>query len=121
MEYHSESGTESETGHYTLSTLDQIYSILHVQFPMPNTFPKPYLTLNEVIDNALDHVWSQNIAKNPDEALCYIINHFNIKKVSQSIQCYPEYSFKQVYYLIYIDTPQYTCLQYLISLALKNL
>ena len=85
-EYHSESGTESETGHFTLSNADQRDSILNVWFPMPSTFPKPYLTLNKVLDNALGHTWNQNIAKDPDEALCYIINHFNIKVISQSIQ-----------------------------------
>ena len=53
-EYHSESGTESEIGDYTLSNPDQKDTILHVWFPMPYTFPKPYLTLQEVIDNASD-------------------------------------------------------------------
>ena len=84
-EYHSESGTESETGQFTLSNADQRNSFLNVQFPMPYTFPKPYLTLSEVLDNASDHERNQNIAKDPDEALSYIINHFNINTVSQSI------------------------------------
>ena len=104
MEYHSKSGTELETGEYTLFTPDKRDSILHVWFPMPYTFPKPYLTLNEVLDNTLDHVWNQNIAKDPDEALRYIINHFNINKVSQSTRQYPDYSFEQVYYSTYVDT-----------------
>ena len=120
-EFHPESGAESETGHYTLSTLDQRNSILHVQFPMPYTFPKPYLMLNEVLDNTSDHKWNQNIAKDPDEALCCIINHCNIDIVSQSIQRSPEYLFEQVYYSTYIDTSQFTRLQYLISLASRNL
>ena len=120
-EYHSKSGTESEKGDYTLSTLDQRNSILHVRFPMPYTFPKPYLTLNEVLDNTSDHEQKQNIAEDPDEALCYIINHFNIEIVSQSIQRFPEYSFEQVYYLTYIDITRYPRLQCLIDLAAKNL
>ena len=86
MEFHSESGIESETGDYTLSNMDQRDSILNVQFPMPLTFPKPYLTLKEVLDNASDHVQNQNITEDPDEALRYIINHFNIKIISQSIR-----------------------------------
>ena len=85
-EYHSESGTESETGDFTLSNMDQRDSILNVWFPMPLTFPKPYLTLNEVLDNTLDHVQNKNITEDPDEALRYIINHFNIDIVSQSIR-----------------------------------
>ena len=123
MEYHSESGAESETGDYTLSNMDQRDSILNVWFPMPLTFPKPYLTLNEVImlDNTLPYIWSQNIAKDPDEALCYIITHFNIDTVSQSIHKFPEYTFKQVYHLTYINTSRYPHHQCLIDLATKNL
>ena len=71
---------------------------------MPYTFPKPYLTLREVLDNTLDHTWNKNIAEDPDEALRYIINHFNIDIVSQLIRKFPEFSFEQVYYLTYIDT-----------------
>ena len=86
MEYHSESGTESETGDYTLSTPDQKDTILHVQFPMLYTFPKLYLTLQEVIDNASDQEQNPNMEEDPDEALHYIINHFNVDVVSNSIQ-----------------------------------
>ena len=66
-EFHSESGTESEEGNYTLSNPDQKDSILHVRFPMPYTFPKPYLTLQEVIDNASDQ--TRNKEENPDEEI----------------------------------------------------
>ena len=123
-EYHSESGIELETGDYTLSNADQRDSFLNVRFPMPYTFPKPYLTLNEVeskLDNTLSHVWNIDIAEDPDEALSYIINHFNIDTVSQSIRKFPEYAFEPVYYLTYIDTTRYTRLQRLINLAAKNL
>ena len=104
MEYHSESRTESETGDYTLSTLDQKDTILHVWFPMPYTFPKLYLTLQEVIDNASEQERNPNIEKNPDEALRYIINHFNIDVLSESIRHSPYHSLEQVYYLTYIET-----------------
>ena len=105
-EYHLESGNESETGDYTLSGLDQWNSILHVRFPMPYTFPKPYLTLNEVLkfDDTSDHVRNTIIAEDPDEALRYIINHFNIDEVIKSICKLPDYSFEQVYYSTYIET-----------------
>ena len=120
MEYNSESGIESETGEHTLSTLDQRDSILHVQFLMPHTFPKPYLTLNEVLQVTSDHVRNQNIAENPDKALCYIINHFNIDEVADSILKTPHYTFEQVYYSTYIDPHRFKRLQELIDLALKN-
>ena len=104
MEYHSESGIESESGDYTLSNLDQWFSILNVQFPKAYTFPKPYLTLTEVLDNTSDQEQTRDIAKDPDKALCYIINHFNIEVISQSIQRFPEYLFKQVYHSTYVNT-----------------
>ena len=86
-EFHSESGTESEEGNYALSNPDQKDSILHVRFPMPYTFPKPYLTLQEVIDNASDQ--KRNMEEDPDEALRYIINHFSIDKVADWILITP--------------------------------
>ena len=61
MEYHSESGTELETGDYTLSSPDQKDTILDVRFPMPYTFPKPYLTLQEAIDNASESKQNPNM------------------------------------------------------------
>ena len=105
MEYHSESGNKSETGEYTLSSPDQWNSILHVRFPMPYTFPKPYLTLNEVLkfDETSGHVWNNIIAEDPDEALCYIINHFHVDGVAKSIRTSPDLNFEQVYYSTYIE------------------
>ena len=122
MEYHSESGNKSETGEYTLSLLDQWNSILHVRFPMPYTFPKPYLTLNEVLkfDETLDHVRNNIIAKDPDEALRYIINHFHVDGIAKSIRSFPDFNFEQVYYSTYIEPRHFTRLQQLIELAAKN-
>ena len=117
-EYHSESGTESELGDYTLSNPDQKDTILHVWFPMPYTFPKPYLTLQEVIDNASDQ--KRNMEEDPDKALCYIINHFNIDKVADWILITPHYTFKQVYYSIYVDPRLFKRLQELIDQASKT-
>ena len=103
-EYHSESGTESENGDYTLSNPDQRDTILHVRFPMPYIFPKPYMTLQEVIDNTSDHTRNQDIAKDPDEALRYIINHFNIDVIAESIRQFPYLSLEQIYYSTYVET-----------------
>ena len=126
-EYHSdgknsESGNESETGEYTLSNPDQWHSIVYVRFPMPHTFPKPYLTLNDVLkfDGTLGLTRNDIIAEDPDEALCYIINHFNVDEVSKLIRQLPDYSFEQVYYSTYINTSRFTCLQHLIDFAAKN-
>ena len=118
-EFHSESGTESEEGSYALSSSDQRNSILHVRFPMPYTFPKPYLTLQEVIDNASDQ--TRNVEENPDEALRYIINHFHIDKVTDWILITPHYSFEQVYHSTYVDPRRFKRLQFLIEQASKTL
>ena len=118
-EYHSESGTESETEHNTLSASDQKDSVLHVRFPMPYTFPKLYLTLTEVIDNASDQ--PQNMEEDPDVALRYIINHFNIDKVADSTLSTPHCAFEQVYYSTYVEPRWFICLQHLINLSSKNL
>ena len=112
-EYHSESGTKSETEDYTLSNLDQKDTILHVRFPMPYTFPKLYLTLREVIDNASDQ--KQNMEEDPDEALRYIINHLTTDKVADWILITPHYAFKQVYYSTYVDPCRFKRLQFLIE------
>ena len=119
-EYHSESGTKSETGDHTLSNPDQRDSILHIRFPMPYTFPKLYLTLQEAIDNASESKRNPKIEEDPDEALRYIINHFNIDVVAESIRQTHFYSLKQVYYSTYVEPHRFTHLQYLISLASKN-
>ena len=121
-EYHSESGNESETGEYTLSSPDQWNSILHIHFPMPYTFPKLYLTLNEVLkfDETSDHVRKNIIAEDPDEALRYIINHFHVEGITKSIRSFPELNFEQVYYSTYIEPRRFIRLQQLIDLAAKN-
>ena len=126
-EYHSdgkrsESGNKSETGDYTLSNPDQWHSILYVRFPMPHTFPKPYLTLNEVLefDGTSGHTRNDIIAEDPDEALHYIINHFHVDGIAKSIRSFPELNFEQVYYSTYIEPRRFTRLQYLIDLAAKN-
>ena len=87
---------------------------------MPYTFPKPYLTLQEVIDNTSDQKWNPNMEEDPDEALRYIINHFNIDEVADSILKTPHYAFEQVYYSTYVEPHRFNRLQYLITLASKN-
>ena len=120
MEFHSESGAESEEERYALSRSDQWKDILHVRFPMPYTFPKPYLTLQEVIDNASDQIRNTNIEKDPGEALRYIINHFHIDKVADWILITPHYSFEQVYHSTYVDPRRFKRLQFLIEQASRT-
>ena len=71
---------------------------------MPYTFPKPYLTLQEVIDKTLDQKRNLNIEEDPDEALHYIINHFHVDEIAESIRHFPYLAFEQVYYSTYVET-----------------
>ena len=108
MEYHSKSEPELEEKQIILIDESEEYTFLNIQFPLPYQFPKPYLMLNEVISNLDDalpklYVWTHNIAKDPQNSLCYIIHHFNIDRVSHSIQEFPQLEFDQVYYSTYID------------------
>ena len=62
-----------------------------------------------------------SIARHPQRALGYIIHHFNIDKVSQSICSFPNYAYDQVYYSIYVDTSWYTTLQCYYKVTWKQL
>ena len=52
-----------------------------------------------------------DIAGSPNQALGYILYHYNIARVSWSIWAFPPYNLDQVYYSTYIDTSQYNSLQ----------
>ena len=108
MEYHSKSGSKSEKEQNFLVNPDEEFTFLNFWFPLPRNFPKPYLILKEVMSNLDDalpkpYVWEHNITKDPDNALSYIISHFNSNEVSHSIQEFPRLELEQVYYLTYID------------------
>ena len=126
MEYHSKSEPESEEKQIILINPNEEFTFLNIRFPLPRHLPKPYIKLNEVIlnlDDALPkpYVWTHNIAKDPQNALGYIICHFNIDRVSHSIWDFPKLEYEQVYYSTYIDTSQFLPLQHLINVTAHNL
>ena len=65
--------------------------------------------------------WITDIPRDPNRTLGYIIHHFNINRVSQSIQAYPPYNLDQVYYLTYVDSSQYKALQNFYKITRKQL
>ena len=65
--------------------------------------------------------WVLYNAKDPEQALGYIIDHFNIDRVSQSLCTFPNYAYDQVYYSTYIDTTQYLSLQWYYKITGKQL
>ena len=106
-EYHSGQELELERQQIILVNHDE-FTFLKIRFPMPLEFPYPYIQLNELM-STVDHVVPksydqiQSITGDPQRALGYIIHHFNIDKVSQSLHTFPDYSYNQVYYSTYVD------------------
>ena len=114
-EYHSGQEPESERKQIILINRDEEFTFLNIQFPMPQTYPHPYIQLNELmstvdlVPKSYDQI--TDIPGDPNHALGYIIHHFNINRVSQSIQAYPPYNLNQVYYSTYVDSSRYNSLQ----------
>ena len=73
---------------------------------MPRDYPHPYIQLSELMTTvkiapmAYDRI--TDIPRDPNWALGYILNHFNIDRVSRSIRAYPPYNLDQVYYSTYV-------------------
>ena len=114
-EYHSGQEPESEQKQIILINWDEEFTFLNIQFPMPPTYPHPYIQLNELM-STIDLVpksydWITDIPGDPNRALGYIIHHFNIDRVSRSIRAYPPYNLDQVYYSTYMDSSWYNSLQ----------
>ena len=126
MEYHSERESKLEEKQISLIDDSEEYMFLNIRFPLPYEFPKVYLVLNEVISNLDDalpnpYVCTHDSIKDPDNALGYILHHFNISRISHSIQNFPNLKFDQVHHLTYIDTFWYLSLQCLINITAHNL
>ena len=112
-EYHSKQEAESEEEQIIFVDYSKGHTFLDIWFPLPAQFPKPYLTLQEVITNLDDaclkpYEWTHNSIKDPESALSYIITNFHIRKISRSIWDFPLYHYNQIYYSTYIDTSWYT-------------
>ena len=92
---------------------------------MPLSYPHPYIWLNELmstvdlVPKSYDQI--TDIPGDPNRALGYIIQHFNIDRVSQSIRAYPPYNLNQVYYSTYMDSSWYKTLQNFYKVTRKQL
>ena len=88
-EYHSRQEPELERQQIILIDHDEEFTFLNIRFPMPLEFPNPYIQLNELmstvdlIPKLYDRI--QSIAEDSQCALGYVIHHFNIDKISQSL------------------------------------
>ena len=113
-EYHSGQEPELEWKQIILINRDEEFTFLNIRFPMPQTYPHPYIQLNELMSTVdlvpKSYDWITDIPGDPYRALGYIIHHFNIDRVSWSIQAYPPYNLNQVYYSTYVIPSQYPSL-----------
>ena len=62
-----------------------------------------------------------DISGNPHWALGYILYHFNIDRISRSIQASCPYHLDQVYYSTYVDPTQYHSLENYYKITRKQL
>ena len=106
---------ESDPKQIILINRDEEFTFLNIWFPMPQSYPHPYIQLNELmltvdlVPKSYDQI--TDIPGDPNCALSYIIHHFNINRVSRSIRAYPPYNLNQVYYSTYVDSSRYNSLQ----------
>ena len=113
-EYHSGQEPESDRKQIILVNHNEEFTFLHIRFPMPPTYPHPYIQLSELMTTvkippkSYDQI--TNIPGDPNRALGYILHHFNINRVSHSIRAYPPYYLDQVYYSTYVEPTRYRSL-----------
>ena len=92
---------------------------------MPLTYPKPYIQLKELMTTVTTAPESYDritdISGNPHRALGYILYHFNIDRISRSIQAYHPYHLNQVYYSTFVEPSRYKSLLNYYDLTRKQL
>ena len=113
-EYHSGQEPESDRKQIILVNRDEEFTFLHIRFPMPPTYPHPYIQLSKLMTTveippaSYDQI--TDIPGDPNQALGYILHHFNIDRVSRSIRAYMPYHLDQVYYSTYVEPTRYRSL-----------
>ena len=114
-EYHSKQEPELDRTQIILVNRNEEFTFLHIRFPMPQSYPHPYIQLSDLMTTVeiapRPYERITDIARDPNWALGYILYHFNIARVSRSIRAFPPYNLDQVYYSTYIDTSRYNSLQ----------
>ena len=106
-EYHSGQELESDRKQIILVNRNKEFTFLQIRFPMPQSYPHPYIqltklmTIVKIAPASYDRI--TDIPGDPNWALGYILHHFNIDRVSRSIRAYPPYNLDQVYYSTYIE------------------
>ena len=113
-EYHSGEESEPDRTQIILVNREEEFTFLNIRFPMPHTYPKPYIQLKELMTtvNAPTETYERvtDISENPHRALGYILYHFNIDRISRSIRAYRPYQLDQVYYSTFVEPSRYKSL-----------
>ena len=124
-EYHSREESEPDRTQIILVNREEEFTFLHIRFPMPWPYPKPYIQLKELmvtVDTPSEtYERITDISGNPHRALGYIIYHFNIDRISRSIRAYRPYSLDQVYYSTFVEPSRYKSLLNYYDLTRKQL
>ena len=124
-EYHSGEESEPDRTQIILVNREEEFTFLNIRFPMPLSYPKPYIQLKELMttvntpSESYDRI--TDIAGNPHRALGYILYHFNIDRVSRSIRAYRPYHLDQVYYSTFVEPSRYKSLLNYYDLTRKQL
>ena len=111
LEYHSGQEPELDRKQIILVNRNEEFTFLQIRFPMPQSYPYPYIQLSKLMTMvkiapaSYDRI--TDIPGDPNQALGYILHHFNIDRVSRSIRAYPPYNLNQVYYSTYIEPSRY--------------
>ena len=113
-EYHSGEESEPDRTQIILVNHEEEFTFLNIWFPMPLSYPKPYIQLKELMTTVRTTSESYNritdISGNPNRALGYILYHFNINRISRSIRAYRPYHLDQVYYSTFVEPSRYKSL-----------
>ena len=124
-EYHSGEESEPDRTQIILVNREEEFTFLHIRFPMPLPYPHPYIQLKELMTTVEIPTESYqritDIYRNPHRALGYILYHFNIDRVSRSIQAYHPHHLDQVYYSTFVEPSQYKTLLNYYDLTWKKL
>ena len=124
-EYHSGEEPENDRTQIILVNRDEEFTFLHIQFPMPHPYPHPYIQLKELMTSVkiapTPYNRITNILGDPNRALGYILNHFNIDRISCSIRASCPYHLDQVYYSTYVEPSRYRSLLNYYNLTWKQL
>ena len=124
-EYHSGEESEPDRMQIILVNREEEFTFLNIRFPMPLPYPHLYIQLKELMTTVetIPEKYTRitDISGNPHRALGYILYHFNIDRVSRSIQASHPHHLDQVYYSTFVEPSRYKSLLNYYKITRKQL